>query len=162
MPAAGVVIDAGANIGMFTMWVCEQSAGVRVWAVEPIAGVAGTLRRNVARYGDRVKVVNEGMGSGERWERFTYYRGATALSGMSRYADEAADRKVVQRVAAVEELERQEQTVRVRSLGTLLREAGIGRVDLLKIDVQRAEREVLEGIGDPEWGKIQQIADGSA
>ena len=63
------------------MWVCEQSAGVRVWAVEPIAGVAGTLRRNVARYGDRVKVVNEGMGSGERWERFTYYRGATALSG---------------------------------------------------------------------------------
>ena len=30
-------------------------------------------------------------------------------------------------------------------------------MDLLKIDVQRAEREVLEGIGDPEWGKIQQI-----
>ena len=45
-----------------------------------------------------------------------------------------------------------------RTLSDVLAELGIARVDLLKIDVQKAEVEVLEGIADEDWAKIGQLA----
>jgi acyl carrier protein len=46
----------------------------------------------------------------------------------------------------------------VRRLSDVIREEGIERIDLLKIDVQHAELQVLRGIALEDWSKIKQVA----
>jgi len=45
----------------------------------------------------------------------------------------------------------------MRTVSQMLREHDLHRIDLLKIDVERAELEVLQGIEEADWGKIRQI-----
>lgn len=45
----------------------------------------------------------------------------------------------------------------MRTLSQLVEEEGIERIDLLKIDVERAELDVFHGIGVQDWPKIQQV-----
>jgi aryl carrier-like protein len=47
---------------------------------------------------------------------------------------------------------------RIRRLGEVLVEQGVERVDLLKVDVQRAEAEVLAGLEDWQWAQVGQVA----
>lgn len=51
-----------------------------------------------------------------------------------------------------------EYTARLRPLSAVIREQGIERIDLIKIDVQKSERQVIDGIADEDWPKIQQMA----
>lgn len=44
----------------------------------------------------------------------------------------------------------------MRTLSWFVAEQNIDRIDLLKIDVEKAELDVLSGIEDPDWDKIQQ------
>src|SRR5262245_37630534 len=46
---------------------------------------------------------------------------------------------------------------RLRRLTDVIREEGIDRIDLLKIDVQRAEVDVLQGLSEEDWAKIEQV-----
>ncbi|WP_284678942.1 FkbM family methyltransferase [Frankia sp. AgKG'84/4] len=44
-----------------------------------------------------------------------------------------------------------------KTLSTVLRETGVDRVDLLKIDAEGSEAEILEGIEDGHWKRFHQI-----
>jgi len=46
---------------------------------------------------------------------------------------------------------------RMRRLSEVIREEGVAAIELLKVDVQRAELEVLRGIEEEDWGKIRQV-----
>jgi len=45
----------------------------------------------------------------------------------------------------------------VRTISQILREQGVERVDLLKVDVEGAELDVLLGVEDADWPKIKQV-----
>jgi FkbM family methyltransferase len=45
----------------------------------------------------------------------------------------------------------------MRTLSEVIAEYGVGRIDLLKVDVEKAELDVLNGIDDEDWPKIQQV-----
>jgi hypothetical protein len=45
----------------------------------------------------------------------------------------------------------------IRTISTIMREEKVERIDLLKIDVEKAELKVLLGIEDQDWCKINQI-----
>src|SRR5262249_55629374 len=45
----------------------------------------------------------------------------------------------------------------LKTISDVIREHDIKRIDLLKIDVEKSERDVLSGIGDDDWEKIRQI-----
>jgi FkbM family methyltransferase len=49
-------------------------------------------------------------------------------------------------------------TCRVRPLSDIIRDYDIGRIDLLKVDVEGAEMDVLAGIEDRHWPIIRQIS----
>ena len=51
-----------------------------------------------------------------------------------------------------------EMECRLRPLSAVVREEGVERIDFLKIDVQKAELDVLRGIEDGDWPRIRQIA----
>ncbi|MFJ1823233.1 FkbM family methyltransferase, partial [Streptomyces sp. NPDC088178] len=51
-----------------------------------------------------------------------------------------------------------ERRCRLRALSDVIEETGVERIDLLKIDVQRAELDVLRGVDERHWSLIQQIS----
>ncbi|HEX7241857.1 MAG TPA: FkbM family methyltransferase, partial [Longimicrobiaceae bacterium] len=48
-------------------------------------------------------------------------------------------------------------TLPVRTLSSVIREEGIERIDLLKVDVEKSEYDVLRGIEDGHWPRIRQV-----
>lgn len=123
------------------------------------------LRRNV---GDLPAcVVHElGLSSMPGRAEITYYPGAAAMSSL--YADPQRDEALVRTVLAnlgIEHAgerlagayEAETLTCELTTLSSFLSESGLERVDLLKIDVERAELDVLDGIAEADWPRIAQV-----
>ena len=105
----------------------------------------------------------------EREESFVYYPKMSVLS--SAYGDVENDKQITRQYLlnrsksgsdAFDELleERFEHETRVcklQRLSSVMSSAGIDRIDLLKIDVEKSELDVLNGIDDDDWPKIAQI-----
>lgn len=45
----------------------------------------------------------------------------------------------------------------IRTVSDIVREYDVKRIDLLKVDVEKAELEVLHGIAASDWPKVQQV-----
>jgi FkbM family methyltransferase len=118
-----VVLDVGANIGLFAL--SHARAGARVYAVEPHPAAFARLERNIAANGlrGRITAIPCALGAHEGRARLIGGR-ATPLT----------------RVAPD-----QGGTVRLRTLDALVAELGLTGIDLLKLDVEGAEVAVLRG-----------------
>ncbi len=163
-----VVFDVGANIGLFTL-LCGQAPGARVYSFEPIPPVFEALRQNVEIHGIDARVFNCGISSRPGTASFTYYPHLSILSGQ--FADAAEEREVVRAFLVNEEegdadlfaeladarLDAQRFDCPLRTISQVMREEGIEFIDLLKVDVEKAELEVLAGIDDGDWAKIGQM-----
>jgi 31-O-methyltransferase len=125
------------------------------------------LRGNVAGL-DACVVHQQGLSDVARTADISYYPGACAMSGL--YADPVRDRALVRTVLLNQGLSASEaedrligryepQTLRceLTTLSAVLEREMIERVGLLKIDVERAEADVLRGIDGPDWERIDQI-----
>ncbi|HMB51741.1 MAG TPA: FkbM family methyltransferase, partial [Thermoanaerobaculia bacterium] len=178
LPEEAVVFDVGANVGMFTLFVAGHRPSARIYAFEPIAPIHRTLAANAGAYAPRAKLFRHGLSAEESTATFAYYPGYSMMSGLEAYADAAGEVEVIERflrneqaqgeegreelLAELEGLlagrfEAEEQEARLRRLSDVVREEGVERIDLLKIDVQRAELDVLRGLDDATWGKVRQV-----
>lgn len=162
-----VVLDVGANVGVAAAFFAAQCGARVVHCFEPVHPVCQLLRVNLKQLPACV-VHEQGLSSAPGRMPITYYAGAAAMSGL--YADPSRDRALVRTVLlnygrseqqAEQELagrhEPQTLTCELRTLSSFLHEAGLARVDLLKIDVERAELDVLGGIDPSDWSKIEQV-----
>jgi FkbM family methyltransferase len=162
-----VVLDVGANVGVAAaFFAADCHAGV-VHSFEPVGPLFALLRENVAPY-PVCKPHPYGLGSMSGEVPITYYPRAASMSGL--HADPIADRALV-RTAMLnyglshEQVEESLEgrylteilTCELRTLSSVLREERLDQVDLLKVDVERAELEVLEGILEEDWPAIGQI-----
>jgi FkbM family methyltransferase len=175
---ASCVFDVGANIGLFTLFVAENCPDARIYSFEPILDIHRCLTRNAARYQERVTVFHHGLSDREREVTFTYYPRYSMMSRQEGYSSETADKELVKRyleneqqrgidgsdqlLAHADELleERfhgQARVCKLRRLSDVIKEQGIERINLLKMDVERSEEEVLGGIDEDDWDKIDQI-----
>ncbi|MFG1677076.1 amino acid adenylation domain-containing protein [Micromonospora sp. NPDC049282] len=173
------VLDVGANIGMFSLFVHQLCPDATIHAFEPVPAVVEALRRNVAEFGVPATVHAHGLAREPGEVSFTYYPGYSMMSGHAAYADRDAEIGVIKRYLANERdagagerdvlLDRadellaerfagRELTVPVRPLSAVLDELAPTRIDLLKIDVQRAEADVLAGLADRHWPLVAQVA----
>jgi len=168
-----VVFDVGANIGLFSLFVGSAARGVSVFAFEPIPQIHAALAANIELYGLDVRAFPCGIAEAARRDRFTWYEHNSIVSG--RYADAREDREVVlsyERGRWSEQAEAdpslldelladrmtgEEIEVELKTLSQVLRENGVERIDLLKIDVEKSERDVLVGIAADDWPKIRQV-----
>jgi FkbM family methyltransferase len=174
-----IVFDVGANIGMFGLFVGARCPSATVYAFEPVLDIAEPLRRNAARHGAPVTVFPFGLSNREQEVTFNFYPGISIMSCRSDYADLDNEVDLIKRyvdnarehgpsgreehLAQVAELvsrdfELSERACRLRRLSSVLRETGVPRIDLLKIDVQRAELDVLLGIDESDWPLVRQIS----
>lgn len=128
-------VDVGANVGGYTFWISSLTGGEgRVVAVEPDPALVRQLRYNLRTNGleGSVRVVESAVGAaaGEgRLIRNSVNSGENRLARAPGNVHSADDRVVC---------------VQVRTLHSIVREAGLERIDCLKVDVEGHERDVLE------------------
>jgi len=163
-----VVLDAGANVGVAAIFFAvECQAGV-VHSFEPIEPIFAALTENLRPFPNCIPH-HYGLSDASRSDTIVYYPDLWALSGS--YADPDADRprlaRALRNLGASEEQATEgtkelftatELPCELRTVSDVLRDEGIDRVDLLKLDVEMAELDVLKGIEDEDWPAIRQVA----
>jgi FkbM family methyltransferase len=149
------VIDAGANIGIASMWF--ESAGAKVIAIEPNPACVEALRRNVA-----ARVLDCALGSQAGRATLTWdplvssmgsLKGPAPMPVAAVAKDLGVPRVAVAGIELARRLTRRSAEVSVRTLAEIM--SGVARVDLLKLDVEGSERAALAGIDD--WSKVKQL-----
>ncbi len=167
LPDGAVVVDAGANIGMFALFAAAHCRDPRIIAVEPGAEAAAALAVNAAVHGARVDIRAAALGAVPGEADFTYYAGNSVMSGT--HADTDEDRAVLRAYldtdpeaagadTAALAAERLRPLTRRVPVTTLAQVIGDLEVDLLKVDVEKAEWEVLAGVDEEQWPRIAQVA----
>ncbi|MDP6708748.1 MAG: FkbM family methyltransferase, partial [Alphaproteobacteria bacterium] len=178
LPEDAVVVDIGANVGLFSLFVAERSPGARILACEPSPITHAVLEKNLGLYAPGAAAIQVGVGEGEGEAEFTFYPNSSVFSGFHAVDDEeqATLRTIVANelaetgrlqeaddaepyLQAVLEHRLQREAFRCRrcSLSGLIRDHGLDRIDLLKVDAEKCELEILDGIAEADWPKIRQI-----
>jgi FkbM family methyltransferase len=126
-----VAIDVGANIGLWALPAARR-VGPRghVWAIEPVPAVAQRLKAGAELSGIANLTCDE-VALAERRERRTLYAGSTANSGGAGF---------IRRPEADAPFD-----VTTTTLDEFCASRGIDAVDVLKTDVEGAERLVFQG-----------------
>ncbi len=159
------IFDVGANIGLFSLFADRRYADTTIYAFEPLPPIFEVLRFNAALYGLNARLFDCGLAGEAGHATFAYYPHASVMSG--RYADADAERAVIKSFVLnqqrrerggppseelldeliAERLASVPYRCELRTISDVIREHGVERIDLLKIDVQKSELEVLTGIG---------------
>jgi len=167
----GVVFDAGANIGLFSIFAARECRSPRLFCFEPIRANFDLLERNLKELGIAANCFPFGLGERDQEAEFTFYPHASGLSG--RYARPETERLETSAIlrrrlpsssaaeldALVDRhfLDALRRPSRLRRLSDVIREHGVENIDLLKIDVERSEADVLLGIDEDHWPRIRQV-----
>jgi FkbM family methyltransferase len=181
------VVDVGANIGMFSLEVLKRCGGdVRLLAVEPAPEPFASLERNIRELFPASRVTLLRCALADRFGQATFYYRPRMPAISSLQSKTPGDSEVLfEGVLQAPPAEcralfpRFPRTLRkaflhigtrwiaakvvetpcaVETVSRVLREHGIERVDFLKIDVEGAELDVLRGIEQDDWPKIQRLA----
>jgi FkbM family methyltransferase len=125
------IIDAGANVGYASVRFAELYPGADIVAIEPDRENVDLLRRNIAPY-PRVRALQCGV-----WPRSAQLviENPEAKSWAFRVREARADESGFPAVG----------------IGALLEESGARTLDILKLDVEGAERELFEDPNCHEW-----------
>jgi amino acid adenylation domain-containing protein/FkbM family methyltransferase len=169
------ILDAGANVGLFTVFASRMAKDLTILAFEPNPPAFERLQANAKAWGGRVLCLPYGLSSDEKWADFTFFEGMSLLSGV--YADPAKESRVVEtyvlngngahrmdagwnaEVAQIVEERMRASTARVklRTLSQVIAEHRLERIDLLKINVEKSELDVLRGVCAADWPKVRQL-----
>ncbi len=173
----GCVFDVGANIGMFTLFILHNFPEARVYAFEPAPPLFELLRRNTEGFGGRVRLFPFGLSDRPGTASLTYYPNTTGMSSF--HADAREERAALEAIVEnrrrsgvpgieellnhaedffAERLRTETFECPLRTLSDVLRDESVERVDLLKVDVEKSEAQVLAGITELDWYRIEQIA----
>jgi amino acid adenylation domain-containing protein/FkbM family methyltransferase len=169
------VVDAGANIGLFTLFVNRIARDLKTISFEPNPAAFKCLQANASAWGANAKCLPVGLSNENKSGDLTFFEGFSLLSGL--YADAANERDVVKNYVLNQSgsdkdnerldadigdlidggLHAKVEQVPLRTLSSVIAEHNIERIDLLKINVEKSELDVLLGIEPADWPKIRQI-----
>ncbi len=136
-----VIVDAGANVGFFTLFAARNCPQARVLAIEPSPETFGRLVENVEKnnFADRVRCLPICLAESEGVRQMKVVRSRSQL----------------QRLLPLSSTDPGAIPVQAMTLGALLSE--IPSVDLLKMDIEGGEYEVLLGAGMETLRKIRRL-----
>jgi FkbM family methyltransferase len=134
-PLAGIILDVGANTGVYALAAATMNPAARVFAFEPVRRIADRLRHNVALNRLAIEVVE--AGASDTTGTATIYE-PTAEHHYSASLEQAM-------LAGTAGL--RETSIAVTRLDDFAATRALPRLDLLKIDAEMHELPILEGLG---------------
>lgn len=156
MPRHPVIMDVGANIGIFGVWAHRRHQPSAIFCYEASPQTFEYLRDNTSRLVDaeitKVHTVNRAVAC-KAGETLTLHQ-SPLVSGISTLLDKS---KVgwVKELAASQELVSHE--VKTTTVSAEIATQALAHIDLLKIDVEGYFMEVLGGISPADFPKIKNI-----
>ncbi len=120
-----VIIDAGANIGLTSLFYANKYPQALIIAIEPDAENYETLVHNCKPY-NNIKTLQKGL-----WHKDAKLKISDKFKG-GKWA------MVVEEV-----IDNNDFTIDAISLNSILKEFNINKIDILKMDIESAEKEVL-------------------
>jgi FkbM family methyltransferase len=186
IPSGGCIVDAGANIGLFGLWASRHLEPSRMLHFEPIPETFALLDANAARHFRTAERFNAGLANRSGTTAFRYYPRAAGWASMATREEllreslfaylqrgslglplaafqflgklsprlqRAIHDRVCDRIFA----SGRDLQCEVFSLSDVIDTNGLDRIDLLKLDVEGAELEILEGVRDEHWPQIRAI-----
>ncbi|MCX8155471.1 MAG: FkbM family methyltransferase [Verrucomicrobiae bacterium] len=124
-----VIVDAGANVGFASLFFARQYPEAKILAIEPEAGNFGYLVKNVAPFPQIIPIQAALWKNNETLELVD--PGIGAWGFQTRDSAEKGSLPVVQKVQAI-------------TLDKLMADHGLSYIDILKIDIEGAEKEIFE------------------
>lgn len=182
------VFDVGSNIGMVSLWLNWQFTGsLNIFAFEPVPEIFAVLKLNAMRYNpQKIKVFPFGLSNEAKAVPFGYYPRLPSMS--SAYPDGSKKERdklkrtilrnlndapsTCQKLKWVppflrsplldfefkKGLQAEKVTCQMKTLSQIIQDQRITQVDWLKIDVEKSELDVLQGIQLQDWPKIRQVS----
>ncbi|MGA9772898.1 MAG: FkbM family methyltransferase [Blastocatellia bacterium] len=170
------VFDVGANIGLFTLFAHQVCRAGALYCFEPAPPLFRILRSNALAYGVKAKLFNCGLSNRARTASFTFYPNSSGMSSF--FGDEGEEGDALRSVLTNELRKSDPEMSRLmrylpeliehrlksevfecslKTMSEIITEQGVEEIDLLKIDVQKSELDVIEGINERDWEKIRQV-----
>ena len=142
-PRAGdQIVDAGAHVGLFSLWAARQEPRCRVLAIEPFSENHACLKRNVSAFAATgVTVLQAALG------------GRVGKAVIRPVGDRSIDH-LLEDAAAMPDVE----PVEVLDLAALLDRAGAREIAFFKCDVEGSERDAFETATPDTLARIERIA----
>ncbi len=124
------IFDIGAAVGDTARPLLKNFPNATVYCFEPLPVSFARLTQRTAAYGNRAKLFNYGL----------YNKNGSIDFHVSEHAESSSIHFVNPHYKGVGI-----QKVSVRRLDDVVRELGVAHIDFMKIDVETAEKELLEG-----------------
>lgn len=124
----GVVVDAGANIGVAAMWFLARYPGSQLYAFEPEPTNFRFLSSNLQHL-SQVTLEQAALGAEDGTAQLSLASHGAEHSLKEQHGGDTVDVPVV-------------------ALGPYLRAKGVDHIELLKTDIEGAEMDMLLGLGD--------------
>ena len=170
------VVDVGANIGLFSLFANQLGSNLQLYAFEPNPTIFKILKANVELYGPSAsKLFNYGLSNEEKTAEFSFFPGFSLLSGFFAESDtelevirtylqnqQTTNGDLLELIDQADEIfadrfEAKRFVAQLTTLSRIIDGENIARIDLLKINVEKSELHVLQGIKPEHWPKIRQI-----
>ncbi|NVM17228.1 MAG: FkbM family methyltransferase [Candidatus Lokiarchaeota archaeon] len=178
-----VVFDIGANIGLFSRYIATKAKYLRIFTFEPVPIIFDVLEENLKNLQAEVKNYNVGLAEREEITEIYYYPKVSADSAIIEFDwDLKVDQflrnykktvvnwipaakfipKFMRRSVIKRGLKRMYKAeivpCKLRTISNVIQENHVNTINLMKIDAENYEFQVLEGINQSDWDKIQQIS----
>ena len=181
------IFDVGANLGSFCLWLAERLDSATVFCFEPLPESFELLALNVDHLlGIDVRLENCGLSDRDGTTTFLLQAGLSVSASMiddQSARKKAGDRQFVAEeirslhpwlrsvmTPTVERLgwpvlegirrlysRRQKIECQLATVSQMIQKYALQKIDLLKIDVEGAEQQVINGIEPQHWPMIEQL-----
>jgi FkbM family methyltransferase len=132
--APEVIMDIGGNVGMTTIYYSNYFPNARIHTFEPVSSNFKILQLNAAALSN-VSIYPVALGKED---------GTATISACAEEGNEGG-----YTLHQLDHDPESTQTIEIRDVASLMRELGLGQVDLIKIDTEGSEFEILKAM-DPE------------
>jgi FkbM family methyltransferase len=124
------IIDAGANIGLASLYFSNKFPNSNIIAIEPEESNFELLKRNIAPYANITPIRGALWHENKRINLVDPDLGKWAFMTQAQDSDEEGLGEILHEVEGM-------------TVDTIMKEQGIEQIDILKIDIEGAEREVF-------------------
>jgi FkbM family methyltransferase len=138
-----VIIDAGANVGLFSIWMARRNPGCRILAFEPCSENYSFLRRNIEAA--RIRSIE------------AYQAGLAGVAGVGRVLDggvRSLDHRVQRSEAATDPADR----IELLCLREIVEMVGNEAIDLFKIDIEGGEYDLFKEARIEELRRVKRFS----